>query len=1273
MNTNRRPTYISLFSSAGIGCYGFHLEHFDCVATNELIPRRLDIQRYNHKCKYESGYICGDLAKDDTKAALYDQIDLWRREESVDRIDVVIATPPCQGMSVANHKKRSTEIIRNSLVIESIKIIRQIHPRFFIFENVPAFMKTICTDTDGVNKPIAEAIESSLGAEYSYVSRIINFKNYGACSSRQRTLVIGVSADYADEVSPLELYPAPTEERTLRQVIGNLKPLSRFGEIDESDIYHSFRVYPQHMRAWIADLDEGQSAFENSDQRKKPHQIRDGKLVVNQQKNGDKYRRQYWDKVGPCIHTRNDQLASQNTIHPRDDRVFSIRELMLMMTVPRSFKWVEEDLESLNRLSPAKKRAFLKKEEIKIRQSLGEAVPTAIFQAIARKIAKFAASPPLNRAAIHRIVKERGLSDMETLARFITENPLSLSAASLGKIAELANTSPADHAAFFTGKALITEMMKALPDTDQKTVRILEPSVGVGNFVPLIAKKFEGRNVILDVMDIDAHSLELARLILANYDIPDSCTINYIADDFLLHEFGERYDYVIGNPPFQKMKSDNPLLRVYRGEAVNRETTNICSFFLDKAMRIGNYVALVFPKFLLNTPEFAKTREYLSTKAVESIIDFGEKGFPGVLVETLAVFINPQGRPSRTRVWSMTRGVHLVQLQSYIFDRKLPYWIIYRSKAFDQVCKRLDFNVFRVFRDRQITNKLLSAGGGIRVLKSRNISDSGDALIDIDGYDSYISPGAASSLAVYEYLWRDDVYLTPNMTYKPRVIRKPAGALVNGSVAILIPKSGVSPTEAQLAYFSTPEYRDFYQIARNYQTRSLNVDACSVFFYGLLRAEEKASPIEETLDERENVQRAPSGSGKAVKKMLTQQDLENFCSQFDYDLRKSGNGRWIDQKCAADVVTVVADCIYNYALPDARRVFTTPEIWHDRYTVENVEAIFKKPGVECADARNEYDKFFQQPMEMLANAGVLRKAKHGNKNFYQVNSMEVLEYIALRERNALFFLRTYIEKVLRDSGIYPAFEAFFQAQTKDGYQAVKKAFSGFIIRHTKINGVVECNRIFIKVLNPLAYFHNSRGTEKGRLSQQIITYDMLMYNRNNFRDLYADKPKGVTRREYAAAHPAEVNEAYYRYQSAKAKRYLRLFNDQNRGGLTEHLEPAHLGDQAIHMHHIFPEALYPEIGSCLENLAALTPTQHLSYAHPGGRTQEIDRQYQRLLLLSKVERIRENLADPSVETIYEFSHLLFVLSVGFDDDRVLDIAEMDFDAVINAINLYYAA
>lgn len=249
---------------------------------------------------------------------------------------------------------------------------------------------------------------------------------------------------------------------------------------------------------------------------------------------------------------------------------------------------------------------------------------------------------------------------------------------------------------------------------------------------------------------------------------------------------------------------------------------------------------------------------------------------------------------------------------------------------------------------------------------------------------------------------------------------------------------------------------------------------------------------------------------------------------------------------------------------------------------------------------------------------------------------------------------------------------FFQAPSKSSYRAIKSTFYAFTIQYTKINKDLECGRIFTKVINPLAYFYNTCGTDRGNLSKAPITYDMLMYNRPNFRDIYADKPKGVTRKEYAATHPIEINEDYYRYQSNKATRFLRIFNDQTRNGQTEHLEPAHLLDKATHMHHIFPKSLYPEISFYLENIIALTPTQHLNYAHPNGRTQEINEQYQHLLLLSKADRIRENLSSANVEHIYEFSNLLFVLSTGFEEDTPLSIADMDFCAVVNAINRHYA-
>ena len=407
--------------------------------------------------------------------------------------------------------------------------------------------------------------------------------------------------------------------------------------------------------------------------------------------------------------------------------------------------------------------------------------------------------------------------------------------------------------------------------------------------------------------------------------------------------------------------------------------------------------------------------------------------------------------------------------------------------------------------------------------------------------------------------------------------------------------------------------------------------------------------------------------------MITQEDIVAFCSQYDYDIKIPRRVRWIDQKCAADVITIIADCICNYVSENGKNsFFTSMDIWHYEYAINNIEAIFKKPGVESKAAKNEYDKFFQQPMEMFAYAYILTKEKRGNRNYYRVNNFDILNYIALRERNALSFLQVYIEKVLKDSGIFNLFGHFLKLQTHESYIEMKEGFASFIIRFTKINGQVECNRIFIKVLNPLAYKYDKCGTEHGRMSSHKITYDMLMYNRNNFRDIFNDKPKGITRKEYLAMHPVKINDAYYKYQSNKAKQFLRAYNDLYRKSLTEYPQVPHIKDKAIHMHHIFPEAEFPEICYMIENIIALTPTQHLSYAHPNGKTQEIDEQYQHLLLLAKLDRIRENLEGNTGSIIYEFNNFLYVLHIGFDNDYALMIKDNDFNSVINLINRHYS-
>ena len=829
----KKLTYISLFSSAGVGCYGFKETGYECIATNELIEKRLKIQKINNKCLYDSGYICGDIKNQSTKNAIYKEIKKWE-ELGNDKVDVLIATPPCQGMSVANHNKKKNEIERNSLVVESINMIKQIKPKIFLFENVAAFMKTGCTAPNGEVKPIGQVIDEELGTDYVIYSRVLNFKSYGSNSSRTRTLVIGVSKDFENDLSPIELFPDYQKEKTLQEVIGNMKKLE-WGEFDPDDFYHQFRTYPSNMRKWIHNVKQGQSAFDNKELECKPHKIVNGTIIVNKNKNGNKYTRQCWNKVGPCIHTRNDQMASQNTVHPEQDRVFSIRELMRLMTIPDSFKWIDMSLEDLNKLSDFEKRKLLKSEEINIRQSIGEAVPTIIFEQIAQKIKKALTANYLSIKEINKCIKDNKLINTDNLKKFIQDS--SLSYTTLLKIAELSNEKRVDNSAYYTNLFIINEMIKALPEFSKKEINIIEPSVGVGNFLPSIIKKYDYiEQINIDAVEIDSENTEILKILLKKLKLPKNVKINIINMDFLKFKTEKKYDLCVGNPPFTKISNKNKDLKQYLLNNKNKDSHNLVSFFWEKALSISDNVALVSPKGLLSTPEYTTTRKIINQYSITNIIDNGECGFKGVLIETICIIVNKNQKRKNTMIFSLTSNTRILQKQDYITDSKFPYWIIYRNSNFDSTLKKMTLGIFNVFRDRQITNsntEKIKGKNDVRVIKSRDIDDKGENIVTLDNYDSYINKEKVNKLSVGKFINEENLYLTPNMTYKPRVIRKPNGVVTNGSVAILIPKDKQTKlNDTQLKFFSTEEYREFYKIARNFQTRSLNIDNNSVFFFG---------------------------------------------------------------------------------------------------------------------------------------------------------------------------------------------------------------------------------------------------------------------------------------------------------------------------------------------------------------------------------------------------------------------------------------------------------
>lgn len=831
----KRPlTYISLFSSAGVGCFGFKENGFHCIATNEILEKRLKIQKYNHKCAYETGYLSGDISTQEIKNLLFAEIDLWKQLHNISEPDVIIATPPCQGMSVANHKK-GDEIGRNSLVVESIKITQEVNPKFFIFENVRAFLSTICTDIDGVEKSIEEAIKLNLGGQYNILFKVINFKDFGSNSSRTRTLVIGVRKDLQN-ISPYDIFPNQKEPKTLRKLFEGLDILNEMGDISEKDIFHSFRTYNSKMLPWIENLQEGQSAFDNTEKERIPHQVKNGEVVFNERKNGDKYARWYWDKEGPCIHTRNDILSSQNTIHPSENRVFSIRELMLMMSIPNNFKWSNISEKDFEVMSISEKNNFLKKEELNIRHCIGEAVPTGVFSSIAKNIKNVLEQKFLSLTEINNIIKSEKLEKIENLISFIESNFEKLGIDNIFQIAEYANSSRQENSAFFTRKDIAFSVVKDLPELkNKKKVRILEPSVGVGNFIPLLVEKYKDKEeVIFDLLDIDNNSLQILKCILEELKYPKNIKFNFINADFLTYNFSQKYDVVVGNPPYKKITKNQELLGEYKANIRNKETNNIFSFFIEKSIKLGKFISLIVPKSLINAPEFNITREILAEQNLLKICDYGEKGFKGIKIETISFLLetSPKKYSESIVIESYIQETLQKNKKSYLLSDEFPYWLIYRNKEFDKISNKMKFDIFQSFRDRQITKDKTKEMGKIRVLKSRNIGN--NEVKNFENYDCYIDD--TDNLTVAKFLNQEKVVMIPNLTYYPRASFLPKNTIVDGSVALLTLKNGSrQPTEKDLDYYGSKEFEKFYRVARNYGTRSLNIDNNSVFFFGLLK------------------------------------------------------------------------------------------------------------------------------------------------------------------------------------------------------------------------------------------------------------------------------------------------------------------------------------------------------------------------------------------------------------------------------------------------------
>jgi hypothetical protein len=388
-------------------------------------------------------------------------------------------------------------------------------------------------------------------------------------------------------------------------------------------------------------------------------------------------------------------------------------------------------------------------------------------------------------------------------------------------------------------------------------------------------------------------------------------------------------------------------------------------------------------------------------------------------------------------------------------------------------------------------------------------------------------------------------------------------------------------------------------------------------------------------------------------------EIMQYLNQFDLDIRKSHDARFVDQKCTPDIVCFMADCVLNMIA--TKPVFVINDVWDTQYFIQNTRVIFNKPWANSKEAYNEYNKVLSQPLKLLAYAHILNVEMVDGTLTFSVENEDILDYISRKDRNAYNFLFCYFSKVLTDSGFIKYIEEYrrnWQKNLKEARETVYSRYIRLISGNTPSHSRLDITRMFHKVFNIFAAEYNMPGSS-GKYAR---TYSDLMYNRVNWRDI--NKDKSITRQQAECTAQNEKQEVINMYYVQKAITLLKKIQTGSE------VHDAWSNGEATHAHHIFPKVQFPEIAHYIENLILLTATQHNTKAHPNNRTQEINRDYQLVCLLAKADTIEKSLKHVG-ERYYRKESFIYVINVGLSTELSMTLT---FDGIKKElINIYNAA
>ena len=142
-------------------------------------------QKYDSQNKVKQAYIANYNISDD---AFHWNVSFLDGTHYKNKIDLFVGGSPCQSFSLVG-KQRGLDDTRGTLFYEYARLIKEIQPKVFIYENVKAILSN---DNGETWKTITEIFDS-LGYNWQY--DILNAKDYGIPQNRERVFVVGFRKD----------------------------------------------------------------------------------------------------------------------------------------------------------------------------------------------------------------------------------------------------------------------------------------------------------------------------------------------------------------------------------------------------------------------------------------------------------------------------------------------------------------------------------------------------------------------------------------------------------------------------------------------------------------------------------------------------------------------------------------------------------------------------------------------------------------------------------------------------------------------------------------------------------------------------------------------------------------------------------------------------------------------------------------------------------------------------------------------------------------------